>query len=824
MTTHARTNGAALISQNSADVEGICRTGAEFVVFLSNGGVNRIPSSSVDGVPVERLVFEDSVTVDVSNLEPGKNCKIEDLQVLSSDGDQTAGLLMGLLGLGAVGLALSAGGARASGPEISINAVAKDDIVNGSESLRAVVIDGSAPADRPVTIAISGVQDRFITQSDQGGFWSVTIPANTFPPGTSQRTITAAVTDQSGRFAQSVRSILVDTETAVTFTAPSEPSPLADGFVNLTESRGQIRLSGQAEPGSTAVMVAWTGDAQPAVLSPNGSWEIVFPARTAGELTRESLFTVTSTDRAGNIASAVMPVKIDLETTVTLMSQPVGADNVLSGGERTAGLTLTGTAEPGAQVHVSFNGINKAPVVADANGNWTVTFASAELPSGEISSGAAGRTISVYSVDPAGNVSPTITHTLDVDTVVRNFSFPAPDLIGATNTGGTDATTLNAVERQAGLPVQGTVEPGSSVTLTVGTWSQTIPASQTTSGTWTTTIPASALPEGNNASVTISVTARDQYGNVSQTLQNTIPIDTVVTDFPVSAISLGAASDGWLNAREAHQGMTISGISEVGSNVAVEIGGVAKATTTDATGTWSVTFGKADLPVGELTGVTASITATDMAGNTFGPQVRTFNVDTVAPRNPWVTQELSTSSVTLGLAVGTSQDNYSFFSIGQSGGATLITTKQSLPQTVTSDGQTISSSFFLLDNPVPDGSYVVIRAVDPEGNESSTLYIPSLNSGTSIDLARTSLKNFELSLIDLSGASANLSITEEQISSLVGPDKALVIRGGADDHVALSGTYSPDLNRIINGQSYSAFILGESTILIDDDIRRSGIV
>ena len=39
----------------------------------------------------------------------------------------------------------------------------------------------------------------------------------------------------------------------------------------------------------------------------------------------------------------------------------------------------------------------------------TVNFAASELPSGEISSGTAGRTISVYSVDTAGNTSATVT-------------------------------------------------------------------------------------------------------------------------------------------------------------------------------------------------------------------------------------------------------------------------------------------------------------------------------------------------------------------------------------------------------------------------------
>lgn len=707
---------------------------------------------------------------------------------------------------------------------LTIGTVSGDNYINRAEFGSAVSIGGTTAPGATVTVTIQGVQGNFSATADGNGAWSFTAPAGTFPAGTYDRTITASTMDAAGNPTQVTKTITIDTENSVNFDSVTNHAQLRDGFVNLTESQGVITLTGRAEAGSTAVTVGWTGGAQVATVAADGTWTVSFPAGSAGAVTRDSTFTVTSFDRAGNSASATMPVRIDLETNVTLMAQPVGSDNVLSGTERAAGLTLTGTAEPGAQVFVSFNGTTKLPVTADANGNWSVNFAASDLPSGEISSGTAGRTISVYSVDAAGNTSATVTHTLDVDTVVRNFGFPAPDLIGATNTGGTDATTLNAAERAAGLPVQGTVEPGSVVTIQVGGWTQTIPASQTANGTWSFTIPSNVLPDGSNASATISVSARDQYGNLSQSLSHTIAIDTSVTNFNAANISLGAAGDGWLNAAEAAAGLPITGRAEAGSTVLVTIGGFSHSVVADASGNWTATFTKSELPSGEVNGVVASVTATDPAGNVSGPHNLTFNVDTIAPEHPWVTQDFGNTNIINGIATEASSDVYTYHSVAATGAASQISTTPEMPVTASVGGQSVASDFVLFNTPVPDGSYLVVRSMDTAGNESSTLYIRNTTAEVAVDLNRPGLHGFDIAAIDLGASDANLTITESQINAITGPDKTLVIRGGADDVVTMTGAADTNLNQTIDGQTYSIFTLGGTRVLVDDDIQRNGVV
>jgi len=707
---------------------------------------------------------------------------------------------------------------------LTIGTVAGDNFINAAEVGSAVAIGGTTAPGATVTVAVQGVTGSFSATADASGVWSFTLPASTFPAGTYDRTITASTVDAAGNPTQVSKTITIDTENFVSFTPTTGHPVLGDGFVNYSESQGNITLTGRTEPGATAVTVAWTGAAQIATVAADGTWSVTFPGGAAGAISRDSTFTVTSWDRAGNSASATLPMRIDLDTSVTLMAQPVGSDNVLNAAERMAGLTLTGTAEPGAMVHVSYNNVTKSPVRADAAGNWSVSFTESELPQGEITSGTAGRTISVYSVDAAGNVSQTVTHSLDVDTLVRDFAFPAPDLVGAVNTGGADATTLNAAERAAGLTVQGSVEPGSTVTLQVGAWSQTIPASQTAGGTWSYTIPASALPEGANTSATILATARDAYGNVSQTLSQTVAIDTFVTNFAASNISLGSAADGWLNAREAIAGLPISGRAEAGSTVRVQIGTVTHSAVADANGNWTVTFSRNDLPSGEVMGVTASVTAMDLAGNTSGPHVLTFNVDTIAPEAPWVTQDFGTSNLINGLATETAIGSYTYHTIPTVGAATQLATTPEMAVNSTVEGRQVASDFVLFNNPVPDGSYLVVRGTDLAGNEASTLYIRNTSSEVTVDLNRPGLQGFSLATLDLSASDANLTLTEAQINAVTGPDKTLVIRGGADDVVTMVGAANTHLTQTIDGHSYSLYTLGNARVLVDDDIQRNMVV
>lgn len=114
--------------------------------------------------------------------------------------------------------------------------------------------------------------------------------------------------------------------------------------------------------------------------------------------------------------------------------------------------------------------------------------------------------------------------------------------------------------------------------------------------------------------------------------------------------------------------------------------------------------------------------------------------------------------------------------------------------------------------------------MDVAGNESSTLYIRNTTAEVTVDLNRPGLHGFDIAAIDLGASDANLTITESQITAITGPDKTLVIRGGADDVVTMAGAQDTNLNQTIDGQTYSIFTLGGTRVLVDDDIQRNGVV
>ena len=125
---------------------------------------------------------------------------------------------------------------------------------------------------------------------------------------------------------------------------------------------------------------------------------------------------------------------------------------------------------------------------------------------------------------------------------------------------------------------------------------------------------------------------------------------------------------------------------------------------------------------------------------------------------------------------------------------------------------------------IPDGSYLVINTRDAAGNEVNTLLIKDTGTGVPVDLTREGLQAFDFSAIDLTRApDARLTISAQQLSSLVGPDNQLVIKGEAADQVILQNVTAERHNVTVNGQIYDIYTLGSSgaQVLLEDDITRN---
>ncbi len=673
---------------------------------------------------------------------------------------------------------------------INFDAVTGDDKVNFVENSTGLVVTGTSIAGASLDVTLNGVTNTVVVSAD--GHWTTTYPTGTLPAGEYTQTITATSTDTHGNVSTSTHSFAVDTETSVTVDSGQSGG---DDAISGSEAAAGVALTGTAEAGAT-VVVTLEGLSHTVTANASGVWSATFTTSEIRQGTYDSVVSVTSTDAAGNTASTTHDLHVDTETTVAITVGQAGGDDIISGAEEAVGVALTGTAEAGASVVVSMDGVSHTVIASNA-GTWTANFSASEIRSGTYAT-----TATAVATDALGNTA-TTSHVVNVDTEVVPFD-------RATLSTGAD-TILNAVEATSGLTVTGHVEAGSTVMLTFGSGAQHA-ATVAADGSWSFTIPAGEIPAGEN-SVTLTAVATDPVGNVS-TLTEQVAVDTIVRNFAGAPVIAG---DDIMNAAEQAAGLTLTGTSEPFSTLVLHLANGSEVTTSvGADGLWSATFPASSLPTGEGN-TTVTVTATDHAGNTAS-YTDSFHYDTVMPNDPWITNDAGTGNLISGVASAVSPDTLTYHAVSATGAAIDLATTAQFDAGVDVNGSNVQSHWAFFTAPVADGSYLVINDTDTAGNEQSTLYLRSTTDVT-VDLNREGLQGFDFGTIDLSSSHATLSLTEAQINSLTGADHQMAIRGGADDHVNIVGAIAGP-HQVVNGESYTLYTLGSSgaSVLVDDDI------
>jgi hypothetical protein len=161
----------------------------------------------------------------------------------------------------------------------------------------------------------------------------------------------------------------------------------------------------------------------------------------------------------------------------------------------------------------------------DANGNWSVDFANAELPEGEYL-----QQMTATATDAAGNTA-FVNDSFNVDNYVNELSANGP-------IEGDDI--VSAAEAADGIVMSGRVEAGSSVSVSFGTVTQA--AVVDAAGNWSTTFAAGDIAQGEyTAEVTINAT--DAVGNTAS-ITDTFDVDTTAPGAPVITSFTRVAGDG----------------------------------------------------------------------------------------------------------------------------------------------------------------------------------------------------------------------------------------------------------------------------------------
>ncbi len=458
-------------------------------------------------------------------------------------------------------------------PTLAINTIAQDNIISSAEHNVALVLSGTsnAEAGQTVTLTVNGKSHTATVGSD--GTWQVTLPATEVQAlAEGNYAVNASVSDRAGNSTSHSANFTVDTSAPVV----SVNTVAGDDILNNAEQAVAQIISGQvsgASPGDTVTVKLGTHVLTGIVLA-DGSWNVALDPAVTRTLDRgaNTIF-VTVTDAAGNTGAASRAITlVGVSPLITINT--VSGDDIISGAEKGAPLTLTGStqqAETGQTVTVTLAGQSFTTTV-QADGSWSLTVPAAAM--GNLPDGAVAITASV--TDLSGNTGNT-SRTITVDSQAPALSI---DPLTADN-------IINAAESGQDLPITGTTDaqPGQTVTVTLN--GQTYQGVVQSDGTWSVTVPAAnvdALADGN-ATVTASV--NDVAGNPTSVSRVALVDATppVVTINPV-------ATDNVINTPEHTQAQIISGTvtgAQTGDIVTVTLNGQNYTTTTDASGNWSVT-------------------------------------------------------------------------------------------------------------------------------------------------------------------------------------------------------------------------------------------
>ncbi|HFF2238379.1 TPA: Ig-like domain-containing protein, partial [Pseudomonas aeruginosa] len=554
---------------------------------------------------------------------------------------------------------------------------------NGAE------ISGTAEPGATVTLTDGSGNPIGQVTADGSGNWSFT-PSTPLADGT---VVNATATDPAGNTGG-------QGSTTVDAIAPATPT------VNLSNGSS---LSGTAEPGSTVILTDGNGNPI-AEVTADGSGNWTYTPSTP--IANGTVVNVVAEDAAGN-SSPPATVTVDSSAPPAPVINPSN------------GVVISGTAEAGATVTLTDAGGNPiGQVTADGSGNWSFT------PGTPLAN---GTVIVATATDPTGNTGPQAATTVDAvappapvidpsnGTIISgtaeagakviltdgngnpigettadgsgNWTFtPATPLANGTvvnavaqdpagNTGPQGSTTVDAVAPNTpvvnpsnGNLLNGTAEPGSTVTLTDGNGN---PIGQTTadgSGNWSFT-PGSQLPNGT----VVNVTASDAAGNTS-------PPATTTVDSSLPSIPQVDPSNG----------SVISGTADAGNTIIITDGNgnPIGQVTADGSGNWSFTPG---IPLPD--GTVVNVVARSPSNVDSAPAVIT--VDGVAPAAPVIDPSNGTE------ISGTAE-----------AGATVILTDgggNPIGQ-ATADGS--GNWTFTPSTPLANGTVINAVAQDPAGNTS----------------------------------------------------------------------------------------------------------
>ncbi|STG78237.1 adhesin for cattle intestine colonization [Escherichia coli] len=483
-------------------------------------------------------------------------------------------------------------------PQVAIDAISGDNVLNALESQQPLTLSGTSnlPDGGTVNVTLNNV-----TYSAQvsGGVWSLSVPvSDVVNLANTNYTVTASATDVTGNTGTAQSNLLVDTVLPQVIINTFA----GDNIVNNAEAAADQTLSGVvvgAAQGDT-VTIELGGNIYTATVGSNLTWSVNVPAADLQALGDGALtINASVTTVHGNTGSSALDITISAGLP-GLRIDTIAGDDVINAVEQQQNLIITGSSTnlPAGRVVTVLLGGNTYQGVTDSNGNWQVGVPAADLQA--LTPGTI--VVNASATDPAGNP-------VSID---RNVEVnPGAVLITINTVSGDDI--INAAEKGAPLTLTGTrqlVETGQTVVVKFA--GQTFTTTVQAGGGWSLTVPASAVSSLADGAAEITATVTNISGNTGDTSR------TITVDSQAPALSIDPlTADNIINAAESGQDLPITGTTDAqpGQTVTVTLNGQTYQGVVQSDGTWSVTVPAAN--VGALADGNATVTASvnDVAGN-----------------------------------------------------------------------------------------------------------------------------------------------------------------------------------------------------------------
>ncbi|WP_161983445.1 Ig-like domain-containing protein [Escherichia albertii] len=502
-------------------------------------------------------------------------------------------------------------------PDLTINTVAGDDIINAIEHGQALVITGTSTGAEPgdvVTVTLNG--KNYTTTLDASGNWSVGIPAaDVTALATGSQTITASLSDRAGNSDSTTHDVTVDLSgPTLTINTVS-----GDDIINNAEKTQDLIISGVSSglATGTTVTVMLNGLAYSATTDGSGNWSVTVPASAVGAL-GEAVYSISAsaTDSAGNSGSTTHTVNVESLLPGVIINTVAG-DDIINAAEIAVNQTIsgqvTGTAEAGNTVTVTLGG-NQYTATVQPDLSWSVSVPAADLQAlgnGEL-------TISASVTNSANNTG-TTTHAIVID---ANLPGLRVDTVA-----GDDV--VNSIEHSQALVITGSssgLTAGTPLTVVIN--NVTYGATVLADGTWSVGISAGDVSNWPAGTINIAVSGTNTAGTTTS-ISHPVTVDLAAVAITINTLS----GDDVINAAEKGSDLQLSGTTsgvEAGQTITVIFGGKSYTTTVATGGSWGLTVPAADLATLPDGAANVQASVSNVAGNN-AQATHAYSVDATAP-------------------------------------------------------------------------------------------------------------------------------------------------------------------------------------------------